>query len=161
MSIGLPIIRNCRNNVALSRRYDSAEATEWLEHYLHVNRVMLNTNTRGGERHVGLFIVDGFFKENKLVCEYLGCLSLGSDCVKNGDENIQKQRYTATMTRIESLRQMGYQVDYICCYAWRQEKTKKKVRKFIYETFWKKPYQMTEAELIEGIKLITYLVLQM
>ena len=38
-----------------------------------------------------------------------------------------------------------------------KSKQKKKVRKFIYETFWKKTYQMTEAELFEGIKLISYL----
>ena len=152
MPIGLPIIRNLEDNFIPSRRHHSAEATEWLEHYMHVNSVMLNTNTRGGERRVGPFMVDGFSKEKKLVCEYLGCIWHGCECVKNGDEKLQKQRYAATMNRIESLRHMGYQVDYIWGCAWRQEKKKKEVQKFIYETFGKKPYQMTEAEIIKAIK---------
>ena len=96
MSIGLPIIRNHENNFIPSRRHHSAEATEWLEHYLHVNSVTLNTNTRGGERRVGLFIVDGFSKGKRIVCEYLDCLWHGCECIKNGDEkyrnsNIQQQ----------------------------------------------------------------------
>ena len=52
---------------------------------------------------------------------------------------------------------MEYQVDNIWGCVWRQEKQKKDVRKFIYETFGKKPNQMTEAEIFEGIKLTNYL----
>ena len=96
MSIRLPIIRNYKDNFIPSRRHHSAEATEWLEHYMHVNRVMLNTNTREGERRVGPLIVDVFSKEKRIVCEYLGCLWHGCECVKNSDKkyrnsNIQQQ----------------------------------------------------------------------
>ena len=47
---------------------------------------------------------------------------------------------------------MEYQVDNIWGCAWRQENQKKDIQKFIYETFGKKPNQMTEAEIFEGIK---------
>ena len=102
MSIGLPIIRNHEDNFIPSRRHHSAEATEWLEHYMHVNSVMLNTNTRGGggggERHVGLFIVDGFSEEK---IKYVNiCAAYGMDM--NVLRTVIKNTETAIYSNNES-----------------------------------------------------------
>ena len=66
--------------------YKKCQATKCLEHYMHVDNVMLNTHSGGGERRVGPFLVDGFSREKSLICSYLGCLWYRCDCIRNGDK---------------------------------------------------------------------------
>ena len=153
--LGLPVIRRRDEGFMPRRRHHSAVATEWLEYVRHQNNIDLQTNTRGGEKRVGPYIVDGYCEHGKIVAEFLGCYWHGYNCAFNTtkDKKTQQKRYSQTDDRLRSLIQMGYDVHSIWECEWNQLKQHNSdVIQFVRQHFGSKRVRMSENDIISKVK---------
>ena len=72
-----------------------------------------------GEKRILNFYVDGFAEPNK-VFEFLGCYFHGHNC---SEKNRPASKWAETMERIEKLRSLGYDVEYITECEWKKPVT--------------------------------------
>jgi G:T-mismatch repair DNA endonuclease (very short patch repair protein) len=96
----------------------SVEALQWLA---YIGRPRNNATHAGNGREVHLdrvlnLKVDGYFAETGEVFEYLGCFWHGFPCMPNRHESsgntgeVLLSRYEETMTRLQKVRDAGYEV---------------------------------------------------
>ena len=96
------------------------KAIRWIQSLAKEKDIVIRHAKNGGEVQIGNYHVDGFHKESKTVYEFLGDLYHGCPVCYTDRNQINpfngksmSELHEHTLQRLEDIRKMGYNVEYI------------------------------------------------